>query len=142
MTKQILSLCAALTLSAFALPVVAQTAPKGWTAVDTGIEKGTAKVTLGEIQDLNGNNQESYLATIENTPPKGTVLISSGGIKDGKYVVQVKREITVDGIKARSVLMICKNGQNKNKLLEIYAENSKVMDLIGGAKYAINHCSK
>ncbi len=135
-------LSAALVSAGFATSATAQNAPSGWSKSETGITKGSSKVTIGEVQDLEGKSVVEFLTGLENTPPEGTVFVSSGGIKDGKYVVQVKREITVDGTKARSVLMACNGGANKHRLLEVYTENSKVLDLISGAKYAIAVCAK
>lgn len=142
MTFRFILLLTALVLAGFAMPAMAQNAPSGWTKSETGITKGKSKVTIGVVQNLEGQSVAEFVGTLENTPPEGSLFVSSGGIKDGKYVVQVKREITVNGTKARSVLMVCKGGMNKHRLLEVFSENSKVLDLISGAKYAIAVCAK
>lgn len=142
MKTYLLSVCTSLCFAGFALPAMAQSTPNGWTVVDTGIQKGTAKVTIGDVQNLDGKTPSQFVAALENTAPEGSVFVSSGGIKDGKIVVQVKREITIDSVKARSVLMLCKTGKNKNRLVDVFTENSKVLDLIGGAKYAISFCDQ
>lgn len=142
MKTRFISVCVALSVFSMGTIASAQTAPNGWTAVEDGIAKGTSKVTVGEVQDLEGQSVVEFLSTLENTAPDGAEFVSSGGLKDGKYVVQVKREILVDGTKARSVLMVCNGGVNKHRLIEVFSENSKVLDLISGAKYAIATCAK
>jgi len=142
MKTALISLFSVLMLSGISGSAHAQNAPSGWVKSETGITKGKSKVTIGEVQKLDGQSAVEFMSGLENTPPEGTEFVSSGGIKDGKYVVQIKREITVEGIKARSVLMLCNGGANKHRLLEIFSENSKVLDLISGAKYAIAVCAK
>jgi len=141
MKNGLISLSAALLFASVTGTAHAQSAPSGWTKSETGITKGKSKVTIGEVQDLNGQSTAEFMSRLENTPPKGAEFVSSGGIKDGKIVTQVKREILVDGVKARSVLMVCKGGTHKNRLVEVFSENSKVLDLISGAKYAIAYCA-
>jgi len=142
MKTRFISLFAAILFLNMGTLAMAKTAPNGWSASDNGIVKGKSKVTIGEVQELEGQSVAEFLATLENMAPEGTEFVSSGGIKDGKYVAQVKREILVDGVKARSVLMVCHGGANKNRLIEIFSENSKVLDLIVGAKYALDTCAE
>ncbi len=142
MKIQFTSLLALLFSASIALPAAAQNVPSGWSKSETGIVKGASKVTIGEVQELGVQSPAVFMSSLEMTPPEGSLFVSSGGIKDGKIVVQVKREITLEGTKARSVLMICKAGENKHRLLEVFSENSKVLDLISGAKYAIAVCAK
>lgn len=118
-------------------------APSGWSASGEGvITKGTSTVTVRGEQEIGDASVTEYMVSIRNTVPNNAELLTpDNAVKDGEYVIQVTRQVKVDGVEWHSNLMLCKKGLNKNQLVEILAQRSKVLDLISGAKYVINFCS-
>ena len=125
----------------------ADSLPAGWTLADDGdgdgvLTKGTSYVQIFDKVELDGLNSTDYMKGIEeSTHRPGDVIVDIQAIKSGKYVVQLTRLIERDGVAARSVLMLCKGGQFKDHLLEIYTERTKTIDLIAAGKYAIGICA-
>jgi len=132
-----------LALSAAATTASDDSLPGGWTLTDDGVlTKGTSYVQVFDRVELDGLNSTEYMKSIEESTYKsGDVIVEVQEIKGGKYVVQLTRLIERDGVAARSVLMLCKGGQLKDHLLEIYTERTKAVDLFAAGKYAIGICA-
>ena len=114
--------------------------PKGWTASDAAIKKGSNELSFGPILELGELSIVDYLTKISQIPPENAEITKVGEIKDGKIVAQVLREINVETLNARSRLFICKAGRNQHRLLELYTED--VFSVISGGKAAIEFCDQ
>ena len=121
----------------------ADSLPGGWTLGDDGVvTKGTSYVQMFDKAELGGLNSTEYMKSIEeSTHRPSDVIVDVQEIKSGKYVVQLTRLIERDGVPARSVLMLCKGGQFKDHLLEIFIERTKTLDIVSAGKYAIGICA-
>lgn len=118
--------------------------PTGWTASSEDVmTKGTSTVTVRGEQEIGDASVIDYMLSIRNSVSNDAELLTPDNpVKDGEYVVQVTRQVKAGGVEWHSNLMLCKIGVNKNQLVEVYVERSKVLDLISGAKYVINFCSQ
>ena len=114
--------------------------PNDWTATASGIKKGNSELAIGPVVDLGGQTQAAYLETLAALPYENGEIASIGDLKDGNVVVQILRNIVVDGEKARSIYFLCKEGRNANRLLELYTDD--VFAVISGGKAAISFCDQ
>jgi len=114
--------------------------PKGWAVTEEGLVKGNNELLVGPVVDLGELTPVAYLGKFSKLATEGIELTEIGELKDGKIVVQVTREVTKDGNKARSTLFLCKGGKNKHRLLELFTDD--VFALISGGKAAIGFCDQ
>ncbi|KAB7614632.1 hypothetical protein F9L33_08320 [Amylibacter sp. SFDW26] len=114
--------------------------PNGWVATDSGIAKGNSELSVGPILDLGELTPAEYLERLAKEPFEYSEITSVSELKDGNIVTQVAREVIKDEIEARSILFICKDGQNKHRLLELFTDD--VFAVISGGKAAIGFCSQ
>jgi len=114
--------------------------PDGWVATGTGIAKGNSELSIGPVLELGELSPASYLSKLAEVPIEGMIITDVAELKDGDIVVQVMREVIQGASKARSILFVCKGGQNKHRLLELFTDD--VFAVISGGKAAIGFCSQ
>ena len=114
--------------------------PNGWEATEFGIMKGDSELSVGPVLDLGELTPAGYLERLAEMPFENGEITSIGELKDGDIVVQVLREVIQDGNEARSILFICKDGQNRHRLLELFTDD--VFAVISGGKAAIGFCNQ
>lgn len=112
--------------------------PNGWTATESSIVKGNSTVSIGPVLDVGDIGIERYLGELAKEPLDGTEITSVGELKMSDQVAQVNRKIVANGGEAWSVLIVCLEGRNKHRLLEVFAD--KVWLMITGAKAAFSFC--
>jgi len=116
------------------------TVPTGWVATESGIAKGNNELFIGPVLKIGDQSEADYLSGLAQVPIENLEIIEIAELKDGDLVTQVTRDVTNNGSKARSTLLICKSGRNKHRLLELYTED--VFAIIAGGKAAIDFCSQ
>ncbi|MEL6868895.1 MAG: hypothetical protein AAFO81_03755 [Pseudomonadota bacterium] len=145
-TKITMAICIA-SLSAHALAETVR-APKGWNDTTADgirvVSNAKATVRVHPWQHLGGQSLDAWLKEMEQTPPDGTRLISSGGVKretvPGAY--SVLRKVAFADSKGHAVLYACPGGNGYARLMTLDVVNGNFKDTFVGAMFGEKICKK